>query len=1681
MLPKHARWIVALLVVSAAAGSSLFSFAEDDLAPPERAGVIDAPTAEAEPDATKPPAPALLAPREEDDDPPAPAIAAKDSAGADAQAPSAEETLQRRDIEPVSAGVEAFSPAPGDEYPAVRRGSADQAATWLPSSEDEAGATDAVAGGPAPNEEPYELHFIGGIKTPPPGIEAEVLAKVADARAKGADLAAEATYGFVMIEGRLTPEREQAIADLGITLFQRHTYRSWKARVPLAAVEALGALPYVRWFGYATPEQKLEPALQEGMRLYGFSEAPSSFVIHVMDDDTTPEAFETPRQLADQSRPLYHPNGRMEKALVEAGLEVRHFDRGLRMFEVSGGHAGIGRVLAEDWVHFVEYEQTIRAHLDQSGPLVQSDEFWGGSYIGDGGVSVGIIDTGCWVSGSGHSDLNHINSCGVNYTSEGDAWTDLRGHGTHVAGIIGSNADCAPAGMYHGQAAGVGTGSPLARLRVAKTMDVTGSGASADFRDAMDWMAVVDPGSCTSTPKAHVVNNSWGSSCYSAAPVGTDATSLKADEQVYDENIVMVFSAGNGRDTPVAGACDGTEDYWGAGSIATPGAAKNVLTVGACADETQNVVGDRAWFSSQGATGDSRLKPDVNAPGCDDETQVANGTGNEIFAPDSDSACDMIGRCGTSMAAPHVTGIVATLMDHYSWLRNDPSLVKAWLMARAIPHNNSLAESRNAYGTGRVDAYVAHYDYAGANGWDGGSFHGAVDWDTWIYGDITVPAGTTRLVVVMAWDEAPASAGAAASVSYDLNLYADLAPFSADPDVGTYSSTSTVNNVEVIRVDSPTAGDYRIKVHNLDAPGIFSTALHVDVAWLAILGDTSPQPTLAITSTDACIQPNTDFDVTATASFGSWIGSCLHVETNALPAGVSIEDLDTIREDGTNFDYDADDTDVTLGSIHVGDSRAATWTFRSTTEGTKTISIDSDTDNAGTVTQIINVGVDGTAPGLPAFVSSTPATGIWTNDNTVFVDWTAATDDNCGVDGYGEFWTTSAVACPGNTKDIEEAPTSSTSAPLSDGTWYYALNTVDNADNWSASCTRIGPFRIDVTEPGLVTNLVCTSHTVNVWSADNTMDFAWTAATDNLSGVDGYGINLTTGATGIPSAAKDIEEVTTYTTPGRPSNALHYFNIRTVDNAGNWDAEFASIGPFRIDVTAPTAPENLTSSSHGIGAYSSDRTVDVEWTTGTDNHSGVAGYSCAWTPAVNTTPDNVIETDELLTTSPSLADGDWYFHVRTVDDVGNASTAAHLGPFRIDGTLPTNPTLASSTHTVGDCSNVCVITMTWSGASGAPVLPKALASGVAGYSYLFTTAPASAPDQVIDTALETATSLCLAGGAWFFHLRTADNAGNWSGAVHMGPFPIDTTAPSNPASASSSSHTLSAWSNDRTIDVVWDAGADAGCGVAGYSTAWTLVPGTVPDATIETAGTGETSAPLADGASWHFHVRAVDEAGNVPTSARHLGPFMIDATAPAAEVTSPDGGENLAGGSVTNVTFIASDALSGVQNVTVEFSDDGGASWPVEVYNGPDPSGSVPWTVPDQATLSGRIRVRVRDVAGNTVEDVSDGDFTITPTTTSTPAAVPGAYALNANVPNPFNPVTTISYDLPEATEVTLEVFDASGRRIATLAAGQRPAGRHSVVWDGRDMTGRTVGSGMYFYRLEAGAFMETRKMVVMK
>ena len=135
-----------------------------------------------------------------------------------------------------------------------------------------------------------------------------------------------------------------------------------------------------------------------------------------------------------------------------------------------------------------------------------------------------------------------------------------------------------------------------------------------------------------------------------------------------------------------------------------------------------------------------------------------------------------------------------------------------------------------------------------------------------------------------------------------------------------------------------------------------------------------------------------------------------------------------------------------------------------------------------------------------------------------------------------------------------------------------------------------------------------------------------------------------------------------------------------------------------------------------------------------------------------------------------------------------------------------------------------------------------------------------------------------------------------------------------------------------------------------------------------------------------------------------------------------------------------------------------------------------------ETTTEQSIDLMINKIRINESAPVEDVMVSITQEVLSTDnATVPTVYALHQNYPNPFNPTTKISYDLPEASVVSLFIYDLMGREIRTMINSEQTAGFKNIQWNATDKLGKSVPAGMYIYTIQAGEFRQTRKMVLLK
>ena len=333
-------------------------------------------------------------------------------------------------------------------------------------------------------------------------------------------------------------------------------------------------------------------------------------------------------------------------------LIKRRFESSFNGVALSAPPELIERIRALPYVTAVSPDDTVRALLAESVPLIRADSLRIATGATGHGVDVSVIDTGI--------DYTHpaLGGCfgpdcrvcgGYDFVNDDPDPRDDNGHGTHVAGIIGANGP------------GVVGVAPGVRFHAYKVLAATGFGSSSDVIAAIDRS--LDPDQNPLTDDAvDVINLSLGSSGDANSP-----TSQAVDAAVR-AGVVVAVAAGNG------------SRYF---RINAPGASRLAITVGASTKEDTV-----ASFSSRGpALPDYDIKPDVVAPGVAIRSCWPGG-GTQVLS-------------GTSMATPHVAGVAALMLElHPEWT---PAIIKARMMNTAV----DLEVAPFVGGAGRIDALAA--------------------------------------------------------------------------------------------------------------------------------------------------------------------------------------------------------------------------------------------------------------------------------------------------------------------------------------------------------------------------------------------------------------------------------------------------------------------------------------------------------------------------------------------------------------------------------------------------------------------------------------------------------------------------------------------------------------------------------------------------------------------------------------------------------------------------------------------------------------------------------------------------------------------------------------------------------------------------------------------------------------
>lgn len=231
-----------------------------------------------------------------------------------------------------------------------------------------------------------------------------------------------------------------------------------------------------------------------------------------------------------------------------------------------------------------------------------------------------------------------------------------------------------------------------------------------------------------------------------------------------------------------------------------------------------------------------------------------------------------------------------------------------------------------------------------------------------------------------------------------------------------------------------------------------------------------------------------------------------------------------------------------------------------------------------------------------------------------------------------------------------------------------------------------------------------------------------------------------------------------------------------------------------------------------------------------------------------------------------------------------------------------------------------------------------------------------------------------------------------------------------------------------------------------------------------------TDSTLSNNTHYYWRVRINNSKGTSDWSSS----MNIFTTSPFMNMVYPNGGETVN----TDTTLIIrwADNVSDNVNIYLYHNDALYDTLTKSISSGTNAYG---WFVPDSLQNTSNYKIMVSSVSDTSLHSISDNSFNFGNSVTgieNSDGTLPYEYSLKQNYPNPFNPSTTIQYSIPKRSLVTLRVYDMLGRLVTTLVNSEKAAGNYNVNFNASNLA-----SGVYFYRISAGNFNMTRKLILLK
>jgi|GEM_PF-5098853 len=766
---------------------------------------------------------------------------------------------------------------------------------------------------------------------------------------------------IVQFDRPLSIEDKIAFFDTGAVFYRQLAPAAVAAFLSPQAAQKISALSFVRWAGPYLDEYKYSSSEKDGIAgratIYAFG------------------------QLKDDYR----------RDLASLGIQIIREDSFLSAYDVSLSRSNFPSVAALSWVRSVAAKKSMKALAANfwpedsrkmvAGPVINSGTF-GTAFTGTD-VTIGVYDTGVSITNAYELPATMFDT----RSNLGDA----KGHGTHVAGIIAARGGRLIDGTHNAKGM-----APASRIYM-----IRGVGEETTYSDhTQAFTAFRSAG-------IQLSNHSWGSTITLTYDDLTEEIDTYSSDNSYP--MLNIFSAGD----------SGAE---GAGKINNPGIGKNVITVGAIQyveDPASTVyrIGARAPYSSLGPTEASmRLKPELVAPGGMKSTSTITyspygvvSVNYNLIAGENTWPSDpyYLRMEGTSMAAPHVTGVAAYLLQFKKTFSGFTEWAKAWLINCALPiAENTGAPARAGYantsvGYGLVEPINILYDVPGES--EKITEHisiltqGSREVETW---DLPIASGTKRVAITMAYNDYP---GASLMNNLDLTLRKpDGTDWGGVSDTGDgfywgglATGVTGESPIEKIILDNPTSGNWQVRIYAKSWPTsplvpsvryAFVAKAYYAQPILTLSGRShyyakpsqSFSPSQTVTNSGGGIAAGVTLKPASSSSFGGELGQSNYIG-NLSSSGTVSSSTFSITAPSSVGTYT-----LTLyaNSINMG-----------ATQASRDITVDVVNDSTPpTGTIVLNGGATySTATVLPLTLSATDTTGVesmrFSENGSTWTDW----------------------------------------------------------------------------------------------------------------------------------------------------------------------------------------------------------------------------------------------------------------------------------------------------------------------------------------------------------------------------------------------------------------------------------------------------------------------------------------------------------------------------------------------------------------------------------------------------------------------------------------------------------------------------------------------------------------------